>query len=108
VRPKHVLIEFKKRMCYIDGQKNKYSVLIFDLLLKKLQSLLLHSQQPTTDPLYDPDEFRPHLLSNHSVSYLLDCNLPSMSRKSKRALSFMFPSCELREMSFASYTILSS
>jgi hypothetical protein len=27
VRPKHVLIEFKKWMCYIDGQKNKYSVL---------------------------------------------------------------------------------
>jgi hypothetical protein len=27
VRSKHVLIEFKKRMCYIDGQKNKYSVL---------------------------------------------------------------------------------
>jgi hypothetical protein len=26
VRPKHVLIEFKKWMCYIDGQKNKYSV----------------------------------------------------------------------------------
>jgi hypothetical protein len=25
VRPKHVLIEFKKWMCYIDGQKNKYS-----------------------------------------------------------------------------------
>jgi hypothetical protein len=25
VRPKHVLIEFKTRMCYIDGQKNKYS-----------------------------------------------------------------------------------
>jgi hypothetical protein len=24
VRPKHVLIEFKKWMCYIDGQKNKY------------------------------------------------------------------------------------
>jgi hypothetical protein len=24
---KHVLIEFKKWMCYIDGQKNKYSVL---------------------------------------------------------------------------------
>jgi hypothetical protein len=23
----HVLIEFKKWMCYIDGQKNKYSVL---------------------------------------------------------------------------------
>jgi hypothetical protein len=28
VRPKHVLIEFKKCMCYIDGQKNKYSVMI--------------------------------------------------------------------------------
>jgi hypothetical protein len=28
VRPKHVLIEFKKWMCYIDGQKNKYSALI--------------------------------------------------------------------------------
>jgi hypothetical protein len=27
VRPKHVLIEFKKGMCYIDRQKNKYSVL---------------------------------------------------------------------------------
>jgi hypothetical protein len=27
VKPKHVLIEFKKWMCYIDGQKNKYSVL---------------------------------------------------------------------------------
>jgi hypothetical protein len=27
VRPKHVLIEFKKWLCYIDGQKNKYSVL---------------------------------------------------------------------------------
>jgi hypothetical protein len=27
VRPEHVLIEFKKWMCYIDGQKNKYSVL---------------------------------------------------------------------------------
>jgi hypothetical protein len=27
VRPKHVLREFKKWMCYIDGQKNKYSVL---------------------------------------------------------------------------------
>jgi hypothetical protein len=27
VRPKHVLIEFKKWMCYIDGQKNKYSAL---------------------------------------------------------------------------------
>jgi hypothetical protein len=27
VRPKHVLIEFKKWMCYNDGQKNKYSVL---------------------------------------------------------------------------------
>jgi hypothetical protein len=27
VRPKHVLIEFKKWMCYIDGRKNKYSVL---------------------------------------------------------------------------------
>jgi hypothetical protein len=26
VRPKRVLIEFKKWMCYIDGQKNKYSV----------------------------------------------------------------------------------
>jgi hypothetical protein len=26
VRPKHVLIEFKKWMCYIDGQKNKYTV----------------------------------------------------------------------------------
>jgi hypothetical protein len=26
VRPKHVLIEYKKWMCYIDGQKNKYSV----------------------------------------------------------------------------------
>jgi hypothetical protein len=26
VRPKHVLIEFKKWMCYIDGQKNKYSM----------------------------------------------------------------------------------
>jgi hypothetical protein len=25
--PKHVLIEFKKWMCYIDGQKNKYSAL---------------------------------------------------------------------------------
>jgi hypothetical protein len=25
VRPKHVLIEFKKWMCYTDGQKNKYS-----------------------------------------------------------------------------------
>jgi hypothetical protein len=24
VRPKHVLIEYKKWMCYIDGQKNKY------------------------------------------------------------------------------------
>jgi hypothetical protein len=27
VRSKHVLIEFKKGMCYIDGQKNKYSAL---------------------------------------------------------------------------------
>jgi hypothetical protein len=27
VRPKHVLIEYKKWMCYIDEQKNKYSVL---------------------------------------------------------------------------------
>jgi hypothetical protein len=27
VRPKHVLIGFKKWMCYIDGQKNKYLVL---------------------------------------------------------------------------------
>jgi hypothetical protein len=27
VRPKNVLIEFKKWVCYIDGQKNKYSVL---------------------------------------------------------------------------------
>jgi hypothetical protein len=27
VRPKHVLIEFKKWMFYIDAQKNKYSVL---------------------------------------------------------------------------------
>jgi hypothetical protein len=27
VRPKHVLIEYKKWTCYIDGQKNKYSVL---------------------------------------------------------------------------------
>jgi hypothetical protein len=26
VRPKHVLIEFNKWMCYIDGQKNKYSI----------------------------------------------------------------------------------
>jgi hypothetical protein len=26
VRPKHVLIEYKTWMCYIDGQKNKYSV----------------------------------------------------------------------------------
>jgi hypothetical protein len=25
VRPKHVLIEFEKWMCYIDGRKNKYS-----------------------------------------------------------------------------------
>jgi hypothetical protein len=28
VRPKHVLIQFKKWMCYIDGQKNKYSVYV--------------------------------------------------------------------------------
>jgi hypothetical protein len=27
VRPKHVLIENKKSMCYINGRKNKYSVL---------------------------------------------------------------------------------
>jgi hypothetical protein len=27
VRPKHVLMEFRKWMCYIDGRKNKYSVL---------------------------------------------------------------------------------
>jgi hypothetical protein len=27
VKPKHVLIEFKKWICYFDGQKNKYSVL---------------------------------------------------------------------------------
>jgi hypothetical protein len=27
VRTKHALIEFKKWMCYIDGQNNKYSVL---------------------------------------------------------------------------------
>jgi hypothetical protein len=26
VRPKQVLMEFRKWMCYIDGQKNKYSV----------------------------------------------------------------------------------
>jgi hypothetical protein len=32
VRPKHVLIEFKKWMCYIDGQKNKYSVLTWRIL----------------------------------------------------------------------------
>jgi hypothetical protein len=29
VAPKHVLIEFKKWMCYIDGQKNKYSYFTF-------------------------------------------------------------------------------
>jgi hypothetical protein len=41
VRPKHVLIGFKKWMCYIDGQKNKYSVLNLKVLTTYLRALAL-------------------------------------------------------------------
>jgi hypothetical protein len=80
VRPKHVLIEFKKWMCYIDGQKNKYSVLkdllqqhtyIYGEIVQELHEDIITSPSQTLKYYYTDPSYLQHLANRFNLFFFL-------------------------------------